>query len=471
MLRRLLAASAAVAVMASAQRGVPSDWQAAMNRVRVESIRAHLSFLASDLLEGRATPSRGLDIAAEYIASQFRRAGLEPMIGDGFYQPLDLREAAVDFGGVECTVFDSGHETSVSGVPVSTDGIDVVREPMLPATESSIAAKGAVIVFRGEPGDRPRDQLRQLGGLDAKVVIVVDPTGRFARAATRIAAVPSDKTPKIPAGRFLFVADFPAHPAPDARVTVRAKPTAVRTLSARNVVGLFRGSDPVLRDTYVVVSAHYDHEGMRPFGSGDRIFNGANDNASGVTGMLEMALSFAALPERPKRSIIFAAFAGEEDGMLGSHEFVKHAPVPLDRIVADINFEHLGRPDADGTTYIGKGTITGFDFSTIGTTLTAAARTMGVELLKHEKFSDPFFKASDNLSFAEVGIPAHTVSNGFIFAEYHAVGDEWPKINAENMTGLVRALMLGVLTIADDAKAPQWNEANEKTLEYRQRAK
>jgi hypothetical protein len=459
-------AGAAVASMAWAQRGVPSDWQAAMNRVRAESIRAHLSFLASDVLEGRGTPSRGLDVAAEYIASQFRRAGIDPI-----YQPLNLREAAVDFEGFQGVVYDNGRELHIGGVPVSRDGIQVEREPLLPAVSAAIPAKDAVVVFRGEIGDRPKDLLRQLGALEAKLMIVVDPSGRLVRAATRIATVPEGQEPKVSEGRFLFVPAFPENLAPDARITVKAKPMAIRPVPARNVAGVFRGSDPMLRDTYVVVSAHYDHEGMRPFGSGDRIYNGANDNASGVTGMLEMAASFAALPERPKRSVIFAAFAAEEDGMLGSQEFVKHSPVPIEKIVANVNFEHLGRPDADGTSYLRKGTITGFDFSTIATTLTAAARTMGVELLKHEKFSDPYFKASDNLSFAEVGIPAHTVSNGFIFPEYHAVGDQWEKIDSENMTGLVRALMLGVLTLADDPRAPQWNETNEKTLEYRQAGK
>lgn len=462
MMRRVVSAVLFAAAIAPAQRGVPSDWQAVMNRVRPESIRGHLSFLASDLLEGRGTPSRGLDIAAEYIASQFRRTGLEPIIGDSFYQPLDLREAAVDLEGFECRL----DGQPVSGVPLSRDGIQVDREPLLPATSTSIDANGAVIVFRGDVS-RPRDVLKALGAIDAKLVIVVDPAGRVARAALRIPSVPAGQEPNVPAGRWLFVPSFPEDLAPDARITVKAKPVVIRTLSARNVVGLMRGSDPSLRDTYVVVSAHYDHEGMRPLGAGDRIFNGANDNASGVTGMLEIAAAFAPLPGRPKRSILFVAFAAEEDGMLGSREFIKHPPVPLGKIAANVNFEHLGRPDADGTSYLGKATITGYGYTSISTTLTEVGKLTGVEYLKHEKFNDAFFKASDNLSFAEAGIPAHTVSNGFIFPEYHQPGDEWQKINTENMAGLVRSLSLGVLTLADDAHAPQWNETNEKTEEFR----
>jgi hypothetical protein len=245
MLPRVVSAVLLAAAIAPAQRGVPSDWQAVMNRVRPESIRGHLSFLASDLLEGRGTPSRGLEIAAEYIASQFRRIGLEPVIDAGFFQPLDLREAAVDLEGFECRL----DAAPVSGVPLSRDGIQVDREPLLPVTSTSVDARGAVIVFRGDVS-RPRDVLKALGAIDAKLIIVVDPTGRVARAALRIAAVPAGQEPNVPAGRWLFVPSFPENLAPDARITVKAKPVSIRPLSARNVVGLMRGSDPALRDTY-----------------------------------------------------------------------------------------------------------------------------------------------------------------------------------------------------------------------------
>ena len=150
MLCRALIALLSLAAMATAQRGVPSDWQAAMNRIRAESIRGHLSFLASDLLEGRATPSRGLDVAAEYIAAQFRRAGLEASSAGGYYQPLELQEAAPDLDGFQCRLFQNGEETHVSGIPFSIDAIDVDREPLLPATTAQVGAKGAVVVFRGD---------------------------------------------------------------------------------------------------------------------------------------------------------------------------------------------------------------------------------------------------------------------------------------------------------------------------------
>ncbi len=469
MSRCWLIAVAAVTPALWAQRGIPSDWQAAMNRIRPESVRGHLSFLASDLLEGRATPSRGLDIAAEYIASEFRRAGLEPPLGAGYFQSLDLRQAAPDLDGFECVIQQTGGSVRVSGVPFSKDGIDVDREPMLPVTNAEVAAKGAVLVFRGDVS-KPQELMKSLAAAEAKLVIVVDPTGSMARAIGRTRIFAASREPKLPAGSWLFVPSFPQTIAPDARITVRAKPVAMRALTARNVAGLLRGSDPVLSDTYVVVSGHYDHIGVVPFGTGDLVYNGANDDASGVTAVLEMADSFARLPERPKRSILFVAFAGEEAGLLGSREFVQNPPVALRKIVANVNFEHLGRPDSDGGSNVGKGTMTGFDFTTLGATLTEAARLAGFEFFKHEKYNEPFFAASDNLSFANRGIPSLTACSGFLFPEYHALGDHWEKIDATNMAGLVRALALGVLTIADDARAPQWNETNEKTEKYRKAA-
>src|SRR5262249_5036012 len=130
----------------------------------------------------------------------------------------------------------------------------------------------------------------------------------------------------------------------------------------RNVIGLLRGSDPVLSDTYVMLSAHYDHVGMTDAGE-DRIFNGANDDASGVASLIEIASSLSALPSHPKRSILFVAFFGEELGLIGSQFYAKHPLVPLEKTIADLNLEQVGRTDATNGDMTGTASITGFDFS------------------------------------------------------------------------------------------------------------
>ena len=457
------------ALLAAQPALVRSDWQAALNRIRPDSVRGHLSFLASDLLEGRATPSRGLDLAAEYIAAQFRRAGLEAPMGAGYFQSLNLQEVSADLEGFECRLYQNGEVTRIDGIPVSREAIDIDREPLLPAKQLPVAARDAVFVYRGDVS-KPQEAMKLLAGAAARLAIVVDPQGTLARAVARTRAIPAGRDAQLPSTRLLFVRAFPETIAPDARITVHARPTRVRPLKASNVGGLLRGSDPELAETFLVISAHYDHVGMTPFGDGDRIYNGANDDASGVTALLEMAETFAHLPQRPRRSILFVAFAGEESGLLGAREFVAHPPVPVERIVGNLNFEHLGRPDADGTSYVGKATMTGYGYTTMTEPMVTAAGRAGFEIFRHEKYSDPFFQASDNFAFAQRGIPSHTISNGFLFPEYHAPGDHWEKIDCDNLAGLARALALGILTLADDGRAPQWNETVEKTEAFRKAA-
>ncbi|MBM3794830.1 MAG: M20/M25/M40 family metallo-hydrolase [Acidobacteria bacterium] len=470
MTARLLYLTAAAAACVAAQPAlIQSDWQAAINRIRPDSVRGHLSFLASDLLEGRATPSRGLDLAAEYIAAQFRRAGLEAPMGAGYFQSLNLQEVSVDLDGFECRLYQNGQVTRIDGIPVSREAIDIEREPLLPTAQLPVATRDAVIVYRGDVS-KPQEAMKLLAGAGARLVIVLDPQGALSRVVARTRAIPAGRDANLPSARLLFVRSFSETIAPDARISVHARPTRVRPLKASNVGGLLRGSDPELAHSYLVISAHYDHVGMAPLGDGDRIFNGANDDASGVTALLEMAESFAQLPQRPRRSILFVAFAGEENGLLGAREFVAHPPVPVEQIVANLNFEHLGRPDADGASYIGKATMTGFGYTTMTEPMVAAARRAGFELFRHEKFSEPFYQASDNFAFAQRGIPAHTISNGFLFPEYHAVGDHWEKVDADNLAGLARALALGILTLADDGRAPQWIETVEKTEAFRKAA-
>ncbi|HEX8853116.1 MAG TPA: M28 family peptidase, partial [Pyrinomonadaceae bacterium] len=171
----------------------------ALARVTADGLRGHVSFLASDALEGRRAGARGADLAAEYIAAQFRRAGLEPAGADGSY------------------------------------------------------FQTATFTSRGAP-------------------------------ATEI--------------------------------------------TSRNVAAILRGSDPKLRDTYVILSAHYDHLGIRENVEGDKLFNGANDNASGTAGLVEVASALSTLKRRPRRSILFVAFTGEEFGLRGSRFYAEHPLVP-----------------------------------------------------------------------------------------------------------------------------------------------
>ena len=326
--------------------------QATLNQISAQAMRGHMAFLASDLLEGRNTPSRGLDLAAEYIAAQFRSIGLEPAGDNGYFQMADWDELA----------------------------------KKLPR----------------RPGSPP--------------------------PPVKAEGVPHDMV--------------------------------------KNVIGVLRGSDPILKDTYVLVTAHYDHVGMKPSGEGDRIFNGANDDASGTVSVIELAKAFASMKERPKRSIVFMTFFGEEKGLVGSRYYGAHPIFPIEKTVAGINIEQVGRTDDSEGPQVASVGVTGFDFSEVGAIIKAAGAKTGINVWKHPVNSDKYFGASDNQALADQGIPAHTISVAYGFPDYHGVGDEANKIDYDNMAKVDRAVALAVATIANDTSAPKWDENNPKAAKY-----
>ncbi len=199
---------------------------------------------------------------------------------------------------------------------------------------------------------------------------------------------------------------------------------------------------------------------MRPTGE-DRIYNGANDDGSGTVSVIEIASALAAAPERPKRSILFLTFYGEEKGLLGSRYYAAHPLEPLDKTVASVNLEQVGRTDASDGKQIGVGYLTGFDYSNLGAILNEAAQPAGIPIKKDLPSKGEFFARSDNLSLARAGVVSHTIYVADNYSDYHKVGDEWQKIDYANMAAVDRAIALGLLSaLASDATPPQWNEAS-----------
>jgi len=225
---------------------------------------------------------------------------------------------------------------------------------------------------------------------------------------------------------------------------------ADRRLTSVNVLGRLPGSDPALASEVVVVGAHFDHIGIRPAVNGDSIANGADDDASGTIAVIEAARILAAGP-RPRRTIIFAAFTGEESGLLGIRWYTQHPTAPLERHVADVQVEMIGRPDtaAGGP---GKAWLTGFERSTMGATLAAA----GLPVIPDPRPAQSFFTRSDNIAFARLGIVAHTLSSFGLHGEYHTVNDEVELVDFAHMTDMVNLVARAVRVIADGARL-QWN--------------
>ena len=306
--------------------GITPEMRIVAAHITANALRGHVSFLASDLLEGRDTPSRGLDLAGEYIAAQFRRFGLEPGGDSDFFQ------------------------------------------------------------------------------------------------------------------------------------TVTLKPDDPDSPKSRNVVGILRGSDPTLKETYVMLSSHYDHVGLAKSGT-DLVFNGANDDASGAASVLEAAYALASLHPRPKRSVIFVLFCGEEKGLLGSKYYAQHPAVPLEKTIAHLNLEQMGRTDAPQGPQLNSANVTGFDFSDVPKLLVDAGRRIGVTVSKVDKASDVYFNRSDNGPLAVAGVPAHTMSVTYDFPDYHKPGDEWQKLDYDNMAKVTQAVGIGMLRLAQSLITPKWNPA------------
>jgi Zn-dependent M28 family amino/carboxypeptidase len=245
--------------------------------------------------------------------------------------------------------------------------------------------------------------------------------------------------------------------------------------TVKNVIGILPGSDPSLKSTCVLVTAHYDHIGTSETAVGltegqpsatDHIYNGANDDGSGTVSVIEIARALSAL--HPKRSIVFVTFFGEERGLLGSTYYGRHPVFPIAKTVADINLEQVGRTDSSEGPEVANASVTGYDYSDVTKYLEAAGRRTGIKIYKDDNGSDQFFVRSDNAALAEQGVPAHTLTTAFEYPDYHGLGDEWQKIDYDNMAKVDRTVALAVLNIANALKAPEWDAGNPKTARFRE---
>jgi hypothetical protein len=222
-----------------------------------------------------------------------------------------------------------------------------------------------------------------------------------------------------------------------------------RRVRAANVVGVIAGGDPLLRDEAIVIAAHYDHVGVGRAVAGDSIYNGADDDASGVVTVLEVARALAQGPP-PKRTVVVLLTTGEEVGLLGTRWYIEHPRVALARAVAEFEVEMVGRPDplVEGP---GRAWLTGYERSTMGERLAAA----GVPIVADPRPAQQFFQRSDNIAFACRGIPAHTLSTFGLHRDYHTPDDEVERIDFPHMARVVASAVDAVRMLAD-GPAPTW---------------
>ncbi len=480
---------ATVVVAQSGGKPLPAEDQAALDYISAASLRGHLSFIASDLLEGRFTPSRGLDVAAEYIAAQFRRAGLEPAGDDGYFQTAALEELEPAKTGVEVRIENAGRPITIareditprfhtalelSGAPILKISLDderalehlqpekvhdqvlMVQLPEFNGPEATRAARQYAMLLSALRRLRPKLTLMLSLSSMAELDSTLTNTGEQ-RMDEAVIVVRSPEVMRwfqpLPRG------------ATNATISLHLPEAAEVPVKVRNVIGLLRGSDPVLKDTYILVTAHYDHLGMMAGTGGDRIYNGANDDGSGTVSVIELASALATLHPRPKRSLVFLTFFGEEEGTLGSLYYAKHPVFPIEKTIGDINLEQVGRTDAVDGLKLAQATFTGFDYSNLPRAFRAAGAKTGVKVLSDESDGD-FFARSDNAPLADEGIPAHTLAVTFEFPDYHRIGDKWPKIDYDNMAKVDRMVALGLILLAENPDPPKWNAENPHAVRY-----
>ena len=497
-----------------APRVAPAQPAAIMRAARTiteADVRRRIFLIADDSMGGRNTPSRGLTRTASYIASEFRRFGLKPGGDSGtFLLDYPIVQKKLLAGQSFVRFLQAGSDRSVElGFPkdaawagrglaagAAKGGVVLVGGQgsldSLPATE----LKDRVLVFvtdwrQPTAAGRARTMAGIAGRAGARgLVIMVNSDSAFnaqyGRFADRRFEIAGDREPALfsvavresavvaqvsdAQEQFEQMRSAPgvvAQPTTEWEGEIAVRDTTVAATTAPDVVGILEGSDPVLKNEYVVFSAHMDHIGTagqpgaqcRPVGT-DNVCNGADDDGSGTVGVIELAQAFSRPGARPRRSVIFLTVSGEEHGLWGSQWFVDHPPVPMPQIVADLNADMIGRNWKDTIVAIGK------EHSDLGATLNrvnAAHPELHMHAIDDRWPEENFYQRSDHYNFARKGVPILFFFNG-VHADYHQATDSPDKIDAEKESRIVRLLFYLGQAVANAPARPRWVAASYKEI-------
>jgi hypothetical protein len=424
------------------------------SRVSADSLRANITWLAADERAGRMTPSPGLDASADYVAEQFRLAGLSPAGPDGtFFQPAPFSQVKPRLDGFRIVLEAGSRRSALTADSVTVRSLTALDYQDAPVLRLPRSGPVPDVAGRVVAGNGRYDSEAPLNLLEAKkpsLILLIVGGERPKEALPRL----MENDPSVPPVIRIYnrtTAELLNGKA-EVRLTLHVAAPDSHDVTLRNVAGILRGADPAVRDQFVILSAHYDHLGV----SRGKVYPGANDDASGTASLIEVAKALNAEP-RTRRSVLFLALFGEEEGLLGSAFYVRHPLIPIARTVADINLEQLGRTDSYDGPEIARFAISGPSYSNLPTIMAAAAKTEGTTLYPKEN-ADDYFDRSDNYSFAEAGIVAHTVVVAFEFPDYHAPTDEAGKIDYENLVKVDRGIGAGVAAVANAADVPRWSE-------------
>lgn len=459
-----------------------------IDKAQVES---QLRFLAADELMGRRTGSEGNNIAARFIAAQLEALGYtSPEGAEDYFQKIPFVTKRPPQSGkftIGETTFEQGKNL------IMLDGVEKTLETSAVfagygwVDEASgrddykgldVAGK-VVVVLSGRPDSSdPSDVFNAMGkkrklATEKGAVALVEiytlsyPWQFFSRYFGRERIEPGEISNDELIYAWIQGADDPAiaelKTAKSAEVILESGASDHKSLASQNVIGVLEGTDPELKEEYILITAHYDHvgtgkQGGGAFGPQDSIFNGARDNGMGVVALLTAAETFAKQP--PKRSVIILAVTAEEIGLLGSRYYADHPLVPLEKTIFNVNTDGAGYNTTDAVALIGWNR-TGTDEH-----VKKGAKAFGLEVIPEPAQEQNLFDRSDNVSFARLGVPCFTFSPGFkefnaeLMKNYHQVTDEADTVDFDYLLQYCRAFSYTARLIADDDARPMWKKGD-----------
>ncbi|RZS97729.1 M28 family peptidase [Cecembia calidifontis] len=447
-----------------------------------ESI-SHFRYLASDELMGRDPIRPEIDAAARYIAEQFWKYGTKEIPGaKGFYQHIPFRLSSPPLKGevtLGNTLFSQGEDLLVLDGPSLQGSFDLVVVGY--GLESDYEGKnvtGKVVVTnvgapnRLSPSDlfaagREKTALAKKKGAIGIIEMYNVPTVPWNLVANFLnrPQLTIDNTQGEESIPYIWLRD-PSNAQinsigrgefSSAKFNIAGKNN--RSIIGKNVVAIIEGTDPVLKNEYVMLSAHYDHIGVgRPNAEGDSIYNGARDNAVGTVAIINAARYFAKHP--PKRSILLCAWTAEEKGLLGSAYFAENPLVPLNQIIFNLNIDNAGYNDTSIVTVVGLGRTSADTF------ISEATAAFGLEAISDPSPEQGLYDRSDNVNFARKGIPAPTFSLGFrsfdeeINRHYHQPSDHVDNFDLDYAVLYWKSYILAAEKIANWSERPKWNKGD-----------
>lgn len=447
--------------------------------ILVDRVKTHLSFLASDEMRGRDVGSPEIETAAQYIRNQFIQNKLKPAPStDNFFQQVDLLKYSVPAKGI--VTIGKDHYKLIDkllvlgGASAEWSGEYVYVGYGSKEELAKVNIKGKMVLALA--GSREADNINKVYAESREKFAAVKKAG--AAGLVEILAFPQVPWSALVGffhkGRWGIKEDGPEVPfvwikpkdvkslslKPGMKFTgkVSIEAAAPKLVAGKNVAGLIEGTDPELRDEYVVLTAHYDHIGVQKTADNDSIFNGARDNATGTVALLQAAKVLAANP--PKRSVLVVALTGEEKGLLGSQWYVKHPLVPLQKHVLNINCDGVGYNDITRLTSISLGR------TNLDHLLIRAGMQFELFVGGDPDPSEGFYERSDQVSFAREGIPAIKIQPGLermderITKYYHRAADEVSSLDLDYLAKFYKAYVYSVYLCANYSGLPKWSQGD-----------